>query len=263
MTRQVIIYIILSSIISCGQQDNYNSKLNSVLASKKYSDFLVFFNNISRRHNPDIFSKYEFTRDITEDYRESQFFAEYFADSSKSHQNSVLVDLRINLIVHGDKIIYYNYEEIYSLIDTVVSEWKAIRTFKDSLRETTSMNLLNKAYERNFNAAINENDLFNPLVYGKACGIGGDAPNHGKLMEEFILNKDKASLLEWLKSTITEKQIYAVEGLYRLNKDSVSLTSEEIRIIKNVISKKGQIMTCNGCDTENRDIADIVKDWTF
>lgn len=262
MKRLLIIITLMSVLNSCGQ-DNFTSKLKLVLASLKYSDFKVDFDKISRGKYPDIFRKQEFTRDLTEDFRESQLSAEFITDDSKSYENSTMIDLKINLIIHGNQIIFYNYEEIHSRLDTSINEWKTISSIKDSLYDKSSMSLLNKAYERNFNAPINEKEIFNSVVYGKACGYSGAPPENGKLMEEFIMKKDKESLLNWLKSTITEKQIYAVEGLYRLKKDSLKLTSDEIRIIKNVIIKKGKISTCDGCDVENSEISDIVKDWKF
>jgi len=78
-------------------------------------------------------------------------------------------------------------------------------------------------------------------------GFAGVNPDGRQQIDQWVRNKNKNALLNWLKSTNTEKQIYAVDGLSQLKKLGVKIADEELLIMKFVTTKSGTIRVCSGC----------------
>ena len=57
-------------------------------------------------------------------------------------------------------------------------------------------------------------------------------------LNELVAKKDKESILKWLQSTNTEKQMFAVEGFLKLMKSENKFSQKELDLFNNVTNKK-------------------------
>jgi hypothetical protein len=90
-----------------------------------------------------------------------------------------------------------------------------------------------------YNSKLNPNELFvTSIVYGGACGVAGTPPEYQQKLDGLLLKKDKKTLLTWLKSPNTEKQLNAVSCFKIFQENGYQLTDEETRIINLVKEKK-------------------------
>ena len=108
--------------------------------------------------------------------------------------------------------------------------------------------LLKQEFNHEFYAPLNESELFNDrIVYGDNCGLAPIDPPERIKIDRFVHKQSRDSLLKWLQSTNTEKQMYAVDGLLQLKQKGIALNSLELKLIQKILSKKGTIYTCFGC----------------
>lgn len=123
-----------------------------------------------------------------------------------------------------------------------------------------SMKDLKKTFRKIFESDLNESELFvTDYIYGNACGVGAMYSNERMQLNNFVDRKDKKSILKWLNSTNTEKQIYAVEGILKLKKIGIDLSKTELERIKYITHKKGTIRVCSGCMYSSKEISEVVK----
>ena len=80
-------------------------------------------------------------------------------------------------------------------------------------------------------------------------------------MKEWVAKKNKDSLLKWLSSTNTERQMYGADGLFQLKKLGVPLSNNERKILKFVVKKRGKIYMCFGCSSSLEDIRAVTADF--
>lgn len=99
------------------------------------------------------------------------------------------------------------------------------------------------------------------FVYGEHCGLAGVNPEGRQKIDKWVTNKNKPELLKWLKSTNTEKQLYAAEGLYELRKLGVRITDEELLILKFVTTKSGTVHVCSGCINSQDEISTVAMEF--
>lgn len=138
--------------------------------------------------------------------------------------------------------------------------YKIIDTSKDKIAYTN----FKKEFKTIFLAEVNEKELFiTDFVYGTNYGITGMAPRGRISINKLIDEKDKSGILAWLKSTITEKQIYAIDAFYQLKSCGMKLTSKELKMIEFVSNKKGNIKTCSGCTFYDREIKEVTQQFKF
>ena len=65
-----------------------------------------------------------------------------------------------------------------------------------------------------YNDKVNPKELFlTSIVYGASCGIAGTPPEYQDKLMVLLRAKDYKTLLSWLRSPNTEKQLYALIGL--------------------------------------------------
>lgn len=101
------------------------------------------------------------------------------------------------------------------------------------------------------------------IVYGRACYEDGVPPAGRERVEALVAKGDKAGLLEWLRSPSPEKQIYAVEGLFRLKESGVTLSEQELAMVRSVAEKEGAVRVCEGCSVFTEDIREVAKKFKF
>lgn len=260
MNQQLLIILILFFFNNTlfGQIEN---DVNKVLSSKNFVAFKKYADNLSKNEKL-ITTHWESLRDLTNDFQEGVFIFEKSIPDKKNPSESSIFTYKVNLIATKSTIIYYELSEEKN--KKILNEWKSyydpIKKFKDN----KDFDKLKKSFKNTFQSDLNEKELFiYDYVYGNRCGIVGTQPKGRQQIYEWIDNKDKTALIKWLKSTNTEKQVYAVEGLFQLRKAGVKLTDEELKIINFVFSKKGTVYTCSGCIHSRRNINDVIKEFKF
>jgi hypothetical protein len=201
----------------------------------------------------------ESLRDLIGSYREGIF---YFENSIPDKTNQAICSVytfRVAFIVMDNTLIYYEIGEKKYTNQTLFHF-----TLIDKYKNEIEYNNLKNAFRAIYSAELNEKELFiESIIYGEHCGIAGTNPNEKDTIDKFVKNKDRNNLLNWLRSTNTEKQIYAVDGLFQLNKRGVKFTEKEMWMINWVLIKKGTIHSCHGCMYGNDEIASVVKKFKF
>ena len=134
----------------------------------------------------------------------------------------------------------------------------------DSYKDTAEFHKFDQSFKTILKAAIKEKDLFdNELIYGYGCGFAGSPPYGYVKMSSYVEANDKAALVKWLQSASSQKQVYAVWGIYLLCKKGEKITPDEWKMIEYVKSKKGTIRTCSGCVHSWEKISEVTKEFTF
>jgi len=196
-------------------------------------------------------------REIVPGFNEGVFYVKKYT-RKKGHYNVVNeLAYRVSIVTFDSAIIYYKLGEV---VTDYEGDGKETYVHKKTYKNDTAFVLLCNTFKSMFNMPLNMNELFvEDFTYGRQCGIGGVNPKPRQQMEEFVTNNNKDSLIRWLQSTNTEKQIYAVEGLYELNKLGIQLTSQEKQMTAYVKAKKGTINHCSGCMHFNIEIFEAMK----
>lgn len=100
-------------------------------------------------------------------------------------------------------------------------------------------------------------------VYGISCGYSGGPPPLRALLVEIVSKDDIVELEKWLKSSLAEQRVYAVEGFYNLKQAGLKLNPEQMILIKEIKKDKGMINYCSGCKLSSIPIQKVVRKFTF
>lgn len=123
------------------------------------------------------------------------------------------------------------------------------------------MKELESEFLRVYSYPLNYNELFETnIVYGDVCGRVRGIPEYRGKLETLIKSKDSKNLVKWLKSTVTEIQLYAIDGILTLKKQGIVFNKEVLKLVDVISKKKGEVYTCNGCIYSNELIIGIILD---
>lgn len=258
MNRQLITIIIgllwTSSIIGQVQND-----VKKVLETKDFVAFKKYTDNLSNNENT-ISSHWECLRDLTTDFQEGVFIFEKSVPDKDNPAIGSVYTFRMTIITTKTKIAYYELSEEKN--KKVGNDWKPYYETIDKFKDDKAFDNLKASFKNIFLSDLNENELFvTDFVYGSHCGYGGINPKGRQQIDEWVKSKNKTEILKWLKSVNTEKQVYAIDGLYQLNKAGITLTEEEVIIINYVCSKNGTMFVCSGCIHSLQDIRSMTKNF--
>lgn len=160
------------------------------------------------------------------------------------------------------QIIHYEISEEKNM--KINEAWVPYCETIEKFRNDTAFNKLKNVFKQTFLADLNEQDLFlDDIAYGQSCGFVGTHPKELLQIGEFVKNRDRNSLLKWLQSTNTEKQLYAVYGFSLLKKLKIKPNAQERKIIKAVLKKKGTVRFCYACVYSKREIRSAAKAFRF
>lgn len=250
--------MICYSFISWAQIQN---EVNEVLEKKNFPEFETFTLNLKKNDNRRR-CYWENIRQVTPSYREGTFiFEESFPKPNKPNNFSVY-RYRVILITTDTDIIFYELSKIVHKKNAGYwdEDYELLHSFKNEFEYQT----FKEEFQSLFLTEINESELFtSEFVYGRSCSIAGLAPKGRVLITKLIENKDKVEIIKWLQSTITEKQIYALEALYELKNCGITLTQAEYKMIKFVINKKGSMSVCSGCIYSKESISNVTEEFNF
>ncbi|MEI6349328.1 MAG: hypothetical protein WCP69_15390 [Bacteroidota bacterium] len=257
LTLTILIGLIWTSTI-LGQIQN---DVKKVLVTKDFVEFKKFADSLTNGDKR-IYSNCECLRDLTFDFQEGVFFFEKWVPTLENPAIFSDYIFRVNIIATKTQIVYYELSE--KKYKKVFNKSESYYDLIDKFKDEKLFDSLKISFRNIFQKELNENELFvTDFVYGQYCDIEGAKPIGRKQIDKWIAFKNKKKLLNWLKSTNTEKQVYAVTGLFQLKKKGIKLTEKEMKIIKFVISKNGTISICLGCIYTNTNINSVTKKFNF
>jgi len=243
MRLLIFISFLFVSIISFGQIEK---RINSILLKRDFKAFLEFAKDYYIEKGGIRIDKGNI-REIAGDFQEAMFII------SKAYQINKGVSITCNpelkVIVNNNDIIFFELES------------KEMKDFPKSFETTTDttfrfidnvkMAEFEKKFELEYKAKLNKADLFiDTISVGTKCGrYPGFFTKQHEQVEVWVLNKDTTSLYSWLQSANSEKQVYAVKGLYHLSVNGLKINGEKLVITRRVRQKKGTIYTCIPCDS--------------
>ena len=255
MNRLLITLIALLATTNLPGQVQNDAK--KILATKDFLAFKNFADNLSNRDKR-ISSHWECLRDLTTDFQEGVFIIENSAQDKNNPGINFIYTYRVTVVTTKTKIAFYELTEMKN--KKVGNDWEPYYAPIDKFTDEKLYNSLKNAFRGLFKTELNERELFvTDLVYGEHCGFAGTNPKGRQQVDAWVANKNRNELLKWLKSTNTEKQIYAVDGLYQLKNVWTQLNDEEIKMINFVTKKNGTVNVCSGCIHSRDDIRDVTK----
>ncbi|WP_338811915.1 hypothetical protein V9L05_10910 [Bernardetia sp. Wsw4-3y2] len=241
-----------SSLLAQVQND-----VKKILASKDFIAFKKYADNLSNKEKR-ISSHWECLRDLTNEFQEGVFIFEKSVPDKDNPSSFSVYRFRVKLVTTDKNIAYYELSE--KKYKKVGNEWENYFEILEKFKNDKAFDKLKISFKSIYQTDINENELFIiDFVYGKHCGFAGINPTGREQIEEWITAKNKTELLKWLTSTNTEKQVYAVDGLFQLNKMGVRLTDKEVKIINFICHKNGTIYICGGCMYSRQDIKSVTE----
>lgn len=129
--------------------------------------------------------------------------------------------------------------------------------------EEKSNNLLNQLkadFQKTYSLPLNFEKLFETeIAYGSYCGYAAIQSEYRVKMSQLVNSKDTTTLINWLKSTTVEIQLYAIDGILTLKKSGLSFDKSVLNLIDLIEKKEGTAHTCSGCMYWNRPISEIVE----
>jgi len=184
---------------------------------------------------------WKFWRNIVSDFNEGVLFIDEITADKR------IYGYRIDIITLHNKVVRFELSTVdpaqFHDLDCNYHQRKQLSFCNKKLYW-----LLQQRFNHEFFAPFNESELFNDcIVYGDNCGLAPIDPPERIKIDRFVQKQSRDSLLKWIQSTNTEKQMYAVDGLLQLEQKGIALNSLELKLIQKVLSKKGTIYTCFGC----------------
>ena len=259
MKRILILLLILFSTIKLSAQIQ-----KDVLAAVSSKDFAAFekytetLTNSKKRIN----SYWEYRRELTKGYQEGIFYFEKSIPDKTNPDICTVNMYRLTLLTSGNDIIYYNICKAKR--DMMNGNFSAPSASIYMYKNDTAFRKLKVNFQKIYGASLNEKELFNEnIVYGQLCGYGGTPPEKKVEIDLIVQKRDRTSLMKWLQSTNTEAQIYAINGYFQLKELGLKITDEELKIIRYVMRKKGDIISCGGCMRSNEKISSAIRVFKF
>ena len=233
--------------------------VKKVLAKKDFVAFKKYADNLSNREN-NISSHWECLRDLTSEFQEGVFIFEKSVPDKDNPAVSSVYTFRVTIITTKTNIAYYELSEKKN--KKVGNDWEPYYETIDNFKNDSAFSNFKSSFKNLYQLDLNEKELFvTDFVYGPHCGLVGTNPKGRQQIDEWVKAKNKTEILKWLKSPNTEKQVYAVDGLYQLKKAGVSLTKDEVKIINFVCNKNGTMYVCSGCIHSRQDIRSVTKEF--
>ncbi|MCF1716705.1 hypothetical protein L0U88_18835 [Flavihumibacter sp. RY-1] len=226
-------------------------------------DFQLFINyakeNISENNRIQI--EQEYAREIVEGYQEALF---KITQTYGTIGNIVYsTNSKLKIITKNNRIIFFNLEgkEIRNFPENKETTNDTTYQFSDQIK----MNDLKKKFKEDYKAALVEEELFiDTIAVGIKCGhYPGETTKEQTQILKWVQAKDSISLFQWLQSVNSEKQVYAVKGLYYLSLKGITISEEKKRIVEKIRRKKGTIYTCIPCDASKSPIQEVLKPFMF
>ncbi|MGV6862712.1 MAG: hypothetical protein ACWA41_13150 [Putridiphycobacter sp.] len=237
-------FLILFIITSCSVFSQRNDSLKS---SNSIYQFPDFFYKIYFDSKDSLRRKMTLSREIISGYTEQKIL---IFEKNKLDNNH---KFEINLIENPDRKI------IYCRIDSMVQGSGYGFYPRTILKDTTNYHQLELAYFNLYARKLNQLDLFREdIVFGFYCGFGGILTSFAIIQKEKIELKDYHTIIEWLKSPVTEIQLFGYDAIYQLKQKGVVFDKKVDVYLELIADKKGWVQFCAGCDGMPQSISDAI-----
>lgn len=218
-------------------------------------------NKLERKKGPATVTAYEgMKRELVSGFTESSTGITEHNGYAEEH---ILV---LNTITHNKQLVFVELSEQQS--KKVDGKWEKYYAPLHRYKNDSLFALLGSHFSAAFEAPLDTNQLFygphtHRYTYGRHCGYAGVSPHWRTVTDSLVEHKNRAELFKLLQSTVTELQVYGVDGFHQLKELGFPPTDAELRLIKNILTKKGKISTCSGCTYWTRSLNDIFKGFRF
>lgn len=249
----LVILFLFTKLYGQGKQVVANTQ--QALSSK---DFATLQSKIDSQPG----AHWECLRDITKDFKEGVLLFGYTIKDKDNPAMGTDYNFRVNLITSKKIILYYELSEqkYNQKDDDWIPHYKTICNFKNDSLYT----ILKTSFKSIFSTDLDTTELFlTDIVFGNRCGMAGIAPKERQDIDNLVDKKDKKSILKWLKSANSEKQVYAIDGLYQLKLKGIKLTRKELEMIKFIKAKQGTINICSGCIHSRQEMRSMTNRFKF
>lgn len=261
MNRKHFAFLLLVILWTGNIRAQIQDDVLQVLKSGNFTAFKQFSDSLTNREKG-IRSYWELLRDLTPDFQEAVFIVQKSVRDKHDPNVSSTSLFKVKMIVTKTQIVSCEFSE--QKYRKVADQWEAYEETIARFEDTLLIEELNDSFRTLFHTELNAQDLFSTeLVYGEHCGFAGTYPEGRYEIVQFVKNGNREELLKWLKSPNSEKQVYAVDGLFQLYKQGTKPTQEERDIIAFVRHKNGRIQVCHGCMHTKDDIKTVLAKFNF
>jgi len=253
MKQIKILFLVIITLISCSEEssnpiiencESFNySKLEKSLDEYKTNS------NEKNKNNWNVVLE----REIVDGFIEK--IINYWNETQDENNEYIYhsTSYRIKIIEKNNKICFYEISKTNGIFSEKVTE--------NIIRKSTTkkLNVLNEIYKKVYKSEMDFKGLFQTnIVYGSHCGSAGVNPIYKTKLDKLIKERDIVTLIKWLKSSTTEIQLYAIEGIFEL-KDQMNIDKEIFDLITIIENKKGNAYVCLGCIHRYEKITKIVS----
>ena len=236
--------------------------LKYVLSSKSASKLENFVNRYEKRiRTANAWGLY---REVCPYYEEGVLHYSRQMKTKNDPDISTVYGFTLRVIVKEDKIVLYDVLE--QRIKMVDGDWQPYFQSLFSYKDQQDFEEFAQVFQRHYQAELNENELFVDYIsFGESCvdGSGINKRKEIKDIEKIVAQKDRVSLLKWLQSANTEKQFYGVWGLARLRNEGILLNDSEMKLIRYILNKPGNVRVCKKNTMWTTKIRELKTEFNF
>lgn len=255
-----LIIIILSIVSSNGLFAQEGEKLSKYCQNFNYQEIETGLIDFQSKSTPKIKYKWhtQIERELVNDHFEQiiEFKKEVQDDDNPAIHTIYTHWIKLIKNQQG-KVAYYRVVQLKNVKSN--GNWVLTNFI---LKEDSSKILgqLKTDFLKTYAQPLNFKGLFRTdIVFGNHCGMGGYKPEYRVKMNKLVKSKDTSTLIQWLKSTTIEIQLYAIEGILTLKKEGIEFEKQVLDLINLIEKKKGRAYTCSGCIRWNESISEIIK----
>ncbi len=235
-------------------------KLHTYCQNFKYQEIEDCLNDFQKKSTDKIKYKWRtvLERELVNDFFEQDIKFTKTVKKEETVLNYTVYNYNLKLIKKkGGDIAFYKLTRLKNVKSN--GEWIP-KEMVLSENSNKMMRELESAFEKVYSQPLNHNELFESgIVYGRICGRVRGVPGYRGKLNQLLNSKDSEELVKWLKSTVVEIQLYAIDGILTLRKDGVVFDKSIFKLIDIIGNKKGFAKTCRRCTHNDELIKTIVE----
>lgn len=253
MKKPAVLFFLLLLGLSLNAQDV--GKVKQLLNSGDYPALKkALSGEIETPEDP--FILFMLNREVCSGYYETEIMYEIATPFEETDRVADLQSFHLHLLRHEDQIILARMHELNHEGDFLEELHR--------INEPLELEEMGDHFRQEFRGNLDVDLLLNSKVdYGSSCGRLGKPPEYQEKMLDLVEVKNKQVLEEWLSSSITEVQIYAIDGFDMLRSEGLSPTRKQLMLINRIMIKKGEVRACAGNNYHTRSIKDICRKFRF
>lgn len=254
---KVIKLLLIFLLFTVAAKASYIDTVKTLLKERKFSKVMSFL-RLKDSVKGSYLEYYEtLNRDIVIGYKEIKIDVEESTPTEEKNTYSVY-PYTMNLIVKGDSIVYCKLINLDIVgLPLRVLKYKSGRELRQ----------LRRNFKKIYGKRLKLKKLFQGFKegyeYGKKCGRSYKETIFRVKLIHAVENSDVKTLRKWTSSTITEVQVYGVEGLFQLKQKGFIPSTQDIKRVNAIKNKEGELYTCRGCIGTLTSIKEVTKDFVF